>query len=199
MTDYFSSSGNQYYVRPGGDPTVTPNDPGILLGSSDIYDVFNNYVRTIERPVKLIYPDRKMECDNCYLDSLGTGVRSISRYRSGGPFPFDNGMPCSRCGGKGFLTEETSDIIPSRIYTNPKSWINKEIALRLPANAIMLISRLEYAALIKQAKFMMPYYNGLENFQFEVYERSYEISSDSWVQNGQKYVTSYWSQKNETR
>lgn len=199
MTDYFASSGNQYYVRPGGDPTATPNDPGIFLGSSDIYDVFNNYVRTIERAVKAIYPEQKLECPNCYLDSLGTGIRSISKYKAGGPSPFVDGQPCSYCGGRGYVVDEVSDIIPSRIYNNPKSWINKSVALRLPANSLMLLTRLEFSAQIKQAKYIVPYYNDLNSLQLDVYERSHELSSDSWVQNGQKYITSYWSQRNETQ
>lgn len=164
----------------------------------DVYTIFNDFVTSIERDVILVYPEKKLPCDNCYLGNVGV-IKSISIYKAGGPMPFVNGQPCPYCDGKGYKAVEVSEQIKSRIYTNQKDWSNKSIALKLPAGSIQLITKIEYAPKLKMAKYIIPKYNGLENIQTELYERVDQIYSDSWVLNPQKYVTSYWSSKNEVR
>lgn len=186
---------NSYYLRPGSSGTVDLGSPFL---STDMYTVFNQYVTSVERTVTLVYPEKKEECPNCYLDTMGTRTRSISRYKASGPMPFTNGQPCPYCDGKGYKAVEDTDDITTRIYTDQKSWVNKPVNLRLPQGSLQLITKIEYAQQLKNAKYLIPKYNGLENIQTERYFRAEEIYSNSWVLNEQKYVTSYWTQNGET-
>jgi hypothetical protein len=180
---------NSYYLRPGSSNTPETTSPFL---SADIYDVFNAFIDDIQRTVTLVYPEKKEECANCYLDTMGTRTRSVSRYKTDGPMPFENGQPCPYCDGKGYKAIETTEDIVTRIYTDPKYWSNKAMSIKLPQGSIELVTKIEYAANIKRAKYLKPKYNGLENVQTEIYYRADEVSSSSWVLNPQKYVSSYW-------
>lgn len=194
---YLGPNGNYYYIRPGGDPNSNPNNPAIFMGSSDVYEVFNNLALSIERSVTLVYPETKLSCTNCSLSNVGV-LKSVSIYKQGGPMPFTNGQPCPYCDGKGYKAIEVIEDIKSRIYIDQKSWQNKSISLKLPDGTLQLVTRIEFMSKLKQAKYIMPKYNGLENYQTELYERAEQIYSNSWILNPQKYVTSYWVSKNET-
>lgn len=160
---------------------------------SSIYTAFNNFVTSIERTVTLVYPEKKSPCDNCYLDTMGTRARSISIYKVGGPMPFENGQPCPYCDGKGYKAVEQTEDINTRIYIDQKSWIIKGMSLRLPAGSLELVTKIEYTNQLKMAKYLIPKYNGLQDYQSEKYFRVEGVFSSSWVLNPQKYVNSYWS------
>lgn len=183
---------NSYYLQPGSSNTPETTSPFL---SPDIYAVFNAFINDIQRTVTLVYPEKKEECANCYLDTMGTRTRSVSRYKAGGPMPFENGQPCPYCDGKGYKAIEETDDIQTRIYTNQKAWGGTPPGLILPDGSIKLVTKIEYAAQLKKAKYIIPKYNGLENIQTERFFREGELYSTSWVLNNQKYVDTYWATK----
>jgi len=82
---------------------------------NSVFTTYNEAVLLFTRTGRLIYPEKKEECPNCYLDTFGTGGRSISFYKTGGPYPFERGMPCPYCGGKGYKAVESYDDIILRV------------------------------------------------------------------------------------
>ena len=52
-----------------------------------VFNVYNEAVSLFERVATVIYPERKEECPNCYLDTMGTRTRSVSVYKADGPAP----------------------------------------------------------------------------------------------------------------
>ena len=83
---------------------------------SGVFDVYNEAVLLFTRTATLVYPEKREQCPNCYMNTMGTRNKSVSVYRPGGPYPFDRGMPCPYCNGKGHKAVEVSDDITLRIY-----------------------------------------------------------------------------------
>ena len=106
-----------------------------------VFNVYNEAVTLFERVVTLVYPEKKEQCPNCYLDTMGTRTRSVSVYRSGGPYPFSRGMPCPQCDGKGYKAIEAEEDLNVRIYWEPKQWKDIGAAINLPEGAIQIISK----------------------------------------------------------
>lgn len=69
---------------------------------------------------RIIYPSLKLECENCYFNTL-PGVGASNVYRPGGPQPFDDNI-CPYCNGLGFKIQESSEIIKVRAYFDAKTW-----------------------------------------------------------------------------
>ena len=88
---------------------------------NSVFNTYNEAVQLFERTAKLVYPEKKENCPNCYLDTMGTRTRSVSFYRTGGPAPFERGMPCPLCDGKGYKMIETTEDIEVRIYWERKN------------------------------------------------------------------------------
>lgn len=74
----------------------------------------------IGKTCTLVYPSRKISCDNCVANNIGS--TSTNSYRHGGPAPFNFG-PCPLCGGNGYHEEEVTGTITLRIYWNSRDWI----------------------------------------------------------------------------
>jgi hypothetical protein len=161
-----------------------------------VFDDFNEAVLLMEKQLKLFYPERKTECPNCYLDTMGTRNRSISIYKTGGPYPFETGMPCPHCDGKGYLESTVTETIPSRIYINPKEW-SRSLKIAIPDGAIMTICRMDYATKIRQCKYVQPLYNGLDGHFTDNYYRVGDIYSESFNLNPIKYVTAIWGKNGQ--
>lgn len=68
----------------------------------------------------LVYPSRKIACNNCVTSNIGG--TSTNAYRHGGPAPFNFGS-CPLCGGNGYHEEEITGTITLRIYWQPRDWI----------------------------------------------------------------------------
>ena len=76
-----------------------------------VFNVYNEAVTLFERVATLVYPEKKEQCPNCYLDTLGTRTRSVSVYKAGGPYPFGRGMPCPYCDGRGYKAIEVEEDV----------------------------------------------------------------------------------------
>ena len=158
-----------------------------------VFNVYNEAVELFERTVKLVYPEKKEQCPNCYLDTMGTRTRSVSVYRSGGPYPFTRGMPCPYCNGKGHKAVEVSDDITLRIYWDRKSWYNVGIPIDIPNGMIQTISYLSDLEKIEQCKYMIPNYDGIENYDKAKYEKNGPSFPQGFKQNTTKYVVTFWN------
>ena len=81
----------------------------------NVFSVFNEAVDNIwSKPIILVYPEKREECPNCYFN----GYKSNGVYKTGGPYPFDDGSPCPYCEGNGYKMIEVTETIKSRIYYN---------------------------------------------------------------------------------
>lgn len=157
-----------------------------------IFNLFNEYVDLIQREIVLYYPEKRTECPNCYMSSIGGRSRSVSVYKPGGPIVFVDGQPCPYCGGQGFISSTVAETINARIYLEPEKWA-KQMSIALPVGSIMTISDMETATKIRQADYMRPLYNNLESHVTDNYYRVGDVYSNSFKLNPQKYVTVFWS------
>lgn len=66
----------------------------------------------------LVLPPKRNECPNCIVNTI-SGV-SASRYKSGGPRPFQNGQICPWCQSKGYIESNYESSIKILIDWEPK-------------------------------------------------------------------------------
>ena len=160
---------------------------------SGVFDMYNEAVLLFTRTAKLIYPEKREQCPNCYMNTMGTRNKSVSIYRPGGPYPFERGMPCPYCNGKGYKAVEASDDITLRIYWDRKSWYNVGIPVDIPNGMIQTISFMSDLQKIEQCKYMIPNYDGIENYDKAKYERNGSSFPQGFRQNTTKYVVTFWN------
>jgi hypothetical protein len=162
-----------------------------------VFTTYNEAVLLFTRTGRLVYPEKKEECPNCYLDTLGTGTRSISLYKTGGPYPFERGMPCPYCGGKGYKAIESFDDIILRIYWDKKFWVNTDFKIDVPDGAIQTISYMTDLDKINKAKYLLPLYDGIENYDESRFEKAGPSFPQGFKQNETKYVVTFWKRANQ--
>jgi hypothetical protein len=158
-----------------------------------VFTTYNEAVTLFERTAKLVYPEKKETCSNCYLDTMGTRTRSVSLYRSGGPAPFDRGMPCPLCNGKGYKMIETTEEISLRIYWERKSWVDVGIPLDFPQGSIQTIANMTDLPKIDKAKYLIPTeYGNIASYHTMKFTRSGASFPQGFKQNPTKYVVTFW-------
>ena len=74
----------------------------------------------ISRECTIVYPPKRIPCDNCIVKPVGAATTNV--YRNGGPAPFSFGS-CPLCGGDGYSETEVTDTVRLRIYWNRSEWI----------------------------------------------------------------------------
>lgn len=163
---------------------------------SSVFTTYNEAVLLFTRTAKLIYPEKREECPNCYLDTLGTRNRSVSKYKAGGPYPFERGMPCPYCGGKGYKSILSSDIITLRIYWDRKFWFKVAQAIEIPDSSIQTISYMADLDKINKAQYLIPIYDGIEKYDNARFEKSGPSYPQGFKQNDTKYVVTFWNRIN---
>jgi hypothetical protein len=163
-----------------------------MVSYADYFTGFNELVSAqLESVVKLYYPEKREECANCTLDTFGSVSRSVSIYKLGGPMPFDDGMPCPYCDGKGYKQVEQSEAIKGRIYSINKNFNNKS-NINIADGDITLITRIEYVPNILRAKYIVPI-QGMESLVLERYYLSGQPEVTGFKINPVRYVTSRWN------
>ncbi len=161
---------------------------------SGVFDVYNDAILLFTRSAKLVYPEFKEDCPNCILGSMGTRNRSVSIYQAGGPYPFERGMPCPYCGGKGYKATESTDTVTLRIYWDRKSWVKTGAEINIPDGGIQTIAYLSDLDKIEKCKYMIPSYDGIENYDTNArYEKSGTSFPQGFKQNKTKYVVTFWT------
>jgi len=163
---------------------------------SSVFDTYNEAVLLFTRTGRLIYPEKKEQCPNCYLDTLGTANRSISKYKTNGPYPFERGMPCPYCDGKGYKAIENTEDITLRIYWNQKYWMNIGIPIDLPDGSIQTIGYMADLEKINKAKYLIPIYDGIEKYETMRYEKAGNSYPQGFKQNSTKYIVTFWKRLN---
>jgi len=160
---------------------------------SSVFDTYNEAVLLFTRTATLVYPEKREQCPNCYMNTMGTRNKSVSVYRAGGPYPFERGMPCPYCNGKGYKAVEASDDITLRIYWDRKAWFNVGIPIDIADSTIQTISYMSDLNKIEQCKYMIPKYDGIENYGVSKYEKSGTSFPQGFKQNTTKYVVTFWN------
>lgn len=163
--------------------------------SSNLFDPFNQAAQALfERKAALIFPEKREECPNCYLSTFGTKTRSVSIYRQGGPDPFDEGMPCPYCEGKGYKQVEVSETIPIQILWEIQSFYRKMMPIEIPQGSIQTIVRSTYTSKVEMAKYLIPHDSGIENLDIKKYERFGPSYPLGFKDNPVKYMINFWKQ-----
>lgn len=164
---------------------------------SGVFDVYNEAILLFTRQATLIYPEKKEDCPNCIMSNMGTRNRSVSIYQAGGPYPFERGMPCPYCGGKGYKANESTDEVTLRIYWDRKSWVKTGAEIAIPDGSIQTIAYMTDLEKIEQCKYMIPNYDGIQNYDTSArYEKNGISFPQGFKQNAIKYVVTFWTRAN---
>lgn len=159
------------------------------------FDPFNEAAQAFfERKATLIFPEKREECPNCYLSTFGTKTRSVSVFRQGGPYPFDEGMPCPYCEGRGYKQLEVNEIIPIQILWEIQSYYKKVLPIEIPQGSIQTIVRSTYTPKVEMAKYLIPSDSGIENLDIKKYERFGPSYPLGFKHNPVKYMINFWKQ-----
>ena len=164
---------------------------------SGVFSVYNEAISLFTRTAKLVFPEKREQCPNCFLDTMGTSTRSVSIYRSGGPYPFERGMPCPYCEGKGYKAVETSEDVSLRIYYDRKSWVSIGVPINIPEGAIQTICDMADLPKLAKCKYMIPEYDGIQNYDTSArYERDGASIPQGFKQNPTKNAVTFWNRMN---
>ena len=97
-------------------------------------------IASLGKKCLLIYPEKVVECTNCYYDRRER--RSTNIYKTGGPKPFDNNTMCPVCGGAGRSSSRQTEEITLRIYWSPKDWDTLGTTIENPEGVAQVIGYL---------------------------------------------------------
>lgn len=119
-----------------------------------IFNTYNSYVDdfiidNFGVNCKLVYPALKTECPNCIVDLIGQ--KSSNLYKSGGPYPFQDGMICPYCNGDGFRSDSPTETIKLRVYWNKKEWQKIGMNVNMQDGAAQIIGFLTDMPKIRKA------------------------------------------------
>ena len=162
---------------------------------SGIFSIFNEAVDNLwSKKIVLVYPEIREECPNCYFN----GHKSNGIYKTGGPYPFDNGSPCPYCNEDGYKMTENSEILNARIYYNRKEWVDIGIPINIPNAAAQIIFKMSELPKIQKCKYITPqYYNGIDAYQSQNLILAGSYYPQGFTQNNIKYVPTFWIAKND--
>lgn len=135
----------------------------------------------------LVYPEFRNRCENCITNTIGG--RSSNTYRSGGPIPFNRGLVCPLCNGRGFkLTENTEDIT-LRVYWNKKDWVDVDFQVDVPDNFVQTIGYISDLPKLNRCKQIIINKNvsGYETYRFVRASESYPFGLKQ-----DRYVATFW-------
>jgi hypothetical protein len=164
--------------------------------SPDLFNIYNEAVDNIwNRPITLVYPEIREECPNCTFN----GFRSNGRYKTGGPYPFEDGGLCPWCVGAGYKMIETTEQINARIYYSQKEWVKVGPEVQLANAAAQIVAKLTDLPKLQQCKYCIPhYYPGIDNYNNQKLLRISDFYPMGFLQNPVKYIVTYWSTYNES-
>lgn len=97
----------------------------------------------------LVYPEKKIACNNCIFNTLPGGV-STNVYKNGGPMPFSYG-PCPLCGGTGYKSSEETDSIRLRVYWRHRDWLKVGQSINYVDGRVQVIGYLKDFANFRKA------------------------------------------------
>jgi hypothetical protein len=146
--------------------TITIPD-GLLELYEEVGDLF------IDNPMigvvcTIVYPEIKIPCPNCILNTFGGG--SVNVYRTGGPYPFEG--VCPYCNGAGFKLETSTEDIRLRVYFSSRDWI-KVSNMQVVDGRVQCIGYLADSPKIRRANYI-----NLVSEQSNYQTWSYKLASE---------------------
>ena len=160
---------------------------------ASVFSIYNEAVDLFARTATLVYPEKREQCPNCYMNTMGVRNQSISSYRTGGPYPFERGMPCPYCNGKGYKAVEATEDITLRIYWDRKFWAKVGNSIDMPDGAIQTIALMTDLEKIQKSKYLIPNYDGIEKYDKMRFEKSGASYPQGFKQNATKYIVTFWN------
>ena len=162
----------------------------------NIFDIFNETVDNIwSRNITLVYPEIREECPNCTFN----GSRSNGVYKTGGPYPFENGFLCPYCEGAGYKMIETTEQIQARIYYSQKEWVKIGPQVQLPNAVAQIVAKITDLPKLQKAKYCIPnYYPEVDNYNNQRLQRVSDFYPQGFLQNPVRYVVTFWNAYNES-
>ena len=128
------------------------------------------------------------------MDTLGTRTRSVSVYKTGGPYPFGRGMPCPYCDGRGYKGIEVEEDINIRIYWEPRQWKDIGMSINLPEGSIQVISKMTDLPKLDKAKYLIPKsYGDISNYHTMQFTKASAAYPQGFKQNPEKYAVTFWT------
>lgn len=106
--------------------------------------------------------------------------------------PFSNGMPCPYCAGRGSIETEQSQSVPMRIYWRKSDFLPIKDSINIPVNAIQTYTNMQYLPSIERAAYLIPNYDGVENFKISRYYKKSPSYPEGFKDNPIKYVINIW-------
>ena len=104
----------------------------------------------LTHPCRLIYGITRYDaCPNFYISTVGPVT--ASRYKPGGPVPFQLGARCPVCNGQSKIPYEETEEIYLCIVWDYKSWINFDVNVQSPEGRVQTISKIGTLPLLKRA------------------------------------------------
>lgn len=158
---------------------------------SYIFDEYNYTVNHFwSKPITFFYPEITEECSNCYYN----GSKSTGVYKTGGPYPFDNGSICPLCAGEGVKVTEPTSSTSARIYYSRKDWITFGPKVEIPDAAAQIVFNMDDLPSVQNCKYIIPaYYTGINAFQNQRLFRVGNFFPQGFTQNPIKYVITFWA------
>ena len=164
---------------------------------SSVFDIYNEAVLFFARPATLVYPAKREDCPNCTHSSFGTKTQSVSIYTPGGPIPFERGMPCPYCHGKGFKEVETTEDITVRIYWERKYFMDVGLPVDFPDMMIQTISFTTDFDKINKANYLIPRYGNMDRYVNQRFQKHGQPYPQGFKQNEVKYFVTFWKLANQ--
>ena len=162
----------------------------------NIFDIFNETVDNIwSRNITLVYPEIREECPNCTFN----GSRSNGIYKTGGPYPFEDGFLCPYCEGAGYKMIETTEQIQARVYYSQKEWVKVGPQVQLPNAVAQIVAKMTDLSKLQKAKYCIPhYYPEIDNYNNQKLQRTSDFYPQGFLQNPVRYVITFWNAYNES-
>lgn len=159
---------------------------------SSVFDIYNEAVLLFARPATLVYPAKKEDCPNCTYSSFGVKTQSISIYSQGGPIPFERGMPCPYCHGKGYKEIEATEDITIRMYWDRKYWIDVGAKVDVPDLMMQTVAFMTDFDKINKANYLIPHYSNMDRYVNQKFQRHGQSYPQGFKQNDVKYFVTFW-------
>lgn len=107
----------------------------VIQGVLDSFLV-NNAQGGLGKTCLVVYPPKKVRCDNCVYDAQNN--RSSNRPRHGAPVPFAAGSTCPLCNGRGLKEEEVTEEMTLKCNWEAKKFARPVpgIELRVPYSVV---------------------------------------------------------------
>lgn len=131
------------------------------------------------------YPPLREECENCIRVGM-QGVSASNVYKTGGPYPFTDGV-CPYCNGLNYREIPATETIKLRAYFDKKSWKNINIPIGIKDGSVWTIGKMEDLIKVQRAAYITLPSNIITPLAYTLYGEPipWGISKD-------RYFSAFW-------